>query len=71
MFMQACPVAAGGIPGMRPMHFPAAFPHQQVGPGAAGPVAPALPPPRSHADLVEDFKELLLEQGVSSYIGYK
>lgn len=45
---------------MRPMHFP--FPPQQP----AGPAAPALPPPRSHSDLVEDFKDLLLEQGVST-----
>lgn len=46
------------------MHFPEAFPPHQAGPAGPGPAAPALPPPRSHADMVEDFKELLLEQGV-------
>lgn len=48
---------------MRPMPFPGAFATQQAG---LGPAVPARggPPTRSHAELVQDFKELLLEEGV-------
>lgn len=50
------PMLPGGPP--RPMHFPGAYPQHQAM------RQPPLPAPRSHGQLVQDFKDLLLESKV-------